>query len=284
MLKKLTAKQEAAIPEWRDRWTAIGLSTSSEYLDEAKLRPLVNAVYKAGNLPPPSKILLVQDPLQGYLEAKKLTNSPLASYGTHDASWLAHYQFFRHVCGIKTETDLDPLADFSCQVGWWWAFDNLVIISPKPLELHLDSQGRLHKELQPAILYPSGYGVCALHGVRFGKDTRKFVLDPVDKLDRAQVLGIRNTEQRTEVIRRIGVRNFLDTLPTQVVHTSNGYELLAVELPNYPTRKYLKMRNPSVDSVHIEAVPPDCTTVESALQWRKTGSFEGVWVPPAVLT
>ena len=52
MLEKLTAAQEAKLPEYRDKWLAIGLSC--EPLDFEKAKAAVALAYKAAKLPPPA--------------------------------------------------------------------------------------------------------------------------------------------------------------------------------------------------------------------------------------
>jgi hypothetical protein len=56
----LTAEQTARMPEWRDRWIAIGLST--ERADRARFERAIPACYAAANLPPPQRVVWVSSP------------------------------------------------------------------------------------------------------------------------------------------------------------------------------------------------------------------------------
>jgi hypothetical protein len=52
-------------------------------------------------------------------------------------------------------------------------------------------------------------------------------------------------------------------------------------------RVYLKMPNPSIEEIHIEAVPPDVESVEQALAFRNFGTYDiekGKFIPPTQLT
>jgi hypothetical protein len=48
--------------------------------------------------------------------------------------------------------------------AWWWPHSSFVVISERPSALHLDRE-RLHHEHGPAVAWPDGYHVYALHGV-----------------------------------------------------------------------------------------------------------------------
>ena len=52
------------------------------------------------------------------------------------------------------------------ECGWWWPFEGAVILTERPTQLHMDSEGKLHNPSGPAVLYPDGFSVYAWHGVR----------------------------------------------------------------------------------------------------------------------
>ena len=60
----------------------------------------------------------------------------------------------------------------------------------------------------------------------------------------------------------------IDILGAKTIENKYGYELLCIDIGDGRGRPYLKMTNPSVGTVHIEGVHPDCKTVESALNFR----------------
>ena len=47
--------------------------------------------------------------------------------------------------------------------GLWWAFFDVAIVTPKPSEIHVDSEFKLHAEGKPALVY-SGFKSYAYHG------------------------------------------------------------------------------------------------------------------------
>lgn len=61
MLTQLTTEQEAAIPGWVQKWTAIGLSTAPA--DRVRAEEATAGYYKAANLTPPSHFIWAASPM-----------------------------------------------------------------------------------------------------------------------------------------------------------------------------------------------------------------------------
>jgi hypothetical protein len=159
-----------------------------------------------------------------------------------------------------------------------------LVVCERPLYILRDRFNRLHAEGRPAIAYSDGYKLWALDGTRFDDElAQKFIVPSVSEIKKEDVLKIKNVEQRTAVIRRIGVKDFIKLLKPTVLDTQEGYELLRVNIGN-AERIYIKMQNPSIDEVHIEAVHPECRTVNGALHWRNTGKLDGTYSKPLALT
>lgn len=171
-------------------------------------------------------------------------------------------------------------------VGWVVPLEGQAIVTPVPAEVHMRN-GVLHNSNGPAITYADGFSVYALNGVMFRGEMTKYISTPTDQLDYAEVLSIRNVEQRAEVIKRIGISNLFTRLSPKLLDSSreHGYELYSITLGNYEPRKYLKMLNPSVEGeIHIEAVHPDCKIVNEALSFRNFGTVSNDFTKPMVLT
>jgi len=80
---------------------------------------------------------------------------------------LSYYEFFLEQCGIKDCEKLRPLMELSKQVGWTLLYENVVIFSEKPTEIHLNSVGQLHNIEGTALQYADGYSVYAKNGKLF---------------------------------------------------------------------------------------------------------------------
>ncbi len=57
-------------------------------------------------------------------------------YGLHDSGWLAYYDFFAQLLswGHHSLTSVMTLAEVC---GWWWPFEDAVVLTEKPLEIYL---------------------------------------------------------------------------------------------------------------------------------------------------
>ncbi|MBF0473571.1 MAG: hypothetical protein HQK93_07545, partial [Nitrospirae bacterium] len=107
------------------------------------------------------------------------------------------------------------------------------------------------------------------------------VVTPADELNPGIILTEKSAEIRREIIRKIGIDRVISELGAEVINRWEGYELLKLNIPNTRRKiKYLKMKNPSTETWHIEGVSPRMRTCQGALKWR-TG---GIKWRPAQLT
>lgn len=79
----------------------------------------------------------------------------------HDIYYLAASSFF-HQIGIDCSEFRGYWATAK-HCGLWWAFADTAVVIPKPIEIHLDSEYRLHAQGKPAIVY-KGFESYACHG------------------------------------------------------------------------------------------------------------------------
>jgi hypothetical protein len=82
-----------------------------------------------------------------------------AVLGQHDAPWLALFGQLGRLGGLQ------GLATVAAEAGWWWPYEDLVIVSERPSELHRDEVGRLHRGDGPALAYPGGFELHAWRGM-----------------------------------------------------------------------------------------------------------------------
>lgn len=298
MITELTKEQEARLPEYRDKWLKIGLSTDPG--NEADAEKLVDAAYEVAGLKAPKDKIWRDSPWGGAKVAAilskvesvpkdliereaKLEASEIRSqlnqcgYGQHDAHWLGFYNFFLEVMDLKVCERLKPLMDLANHIGWWWPFDKAAVLTRKPQVLNMQNQ-RLHCDGGPAMKYADGFAVWALNGVRVPKDVAE---TPGDKMDTKILLTTSNAEVKREIVRKIGVDRIYSTLGGETLDTWKDYDLVLLNLGDGRKRPYLKMKNPSIGVFHIEGVHPDCKTVKDALAWRN--GMES-FTPPQVLT
>jgi len=154
--------------------------------------------------------------------------------------------------------------NLAADCGWWVPYENFCILQEKTKEVHL-KDNRIHNETGPAIAYSDGFELYGLNGVRVPKE---IVMTPANDLDPAMILKETNAEVRREIVRKIGIHNIVEKLGGEVVDKKGHYELLLLDLQDGRKRPYLKMKNPSIDTWHVEGVPTEIKTVNEALAWR----------------
>lgn len=318
-IEKLTKAQEDKMSHYREKWIKIGLSVASA--DRQKAQAAVAAAYEVAGIKPPTTFVWLDSPFAGAVAAEMFatgarsgkrsefvrkieaqTMSQIgdkyafddaaagssssqikdqvwrAGYGAHDSDFLSLYDFFRNECGLVSETDkLVPLMTLAEHCGWFWPFEQLVVLTEKPSEVHMRND-RLHRDGGPAVTYRDGFSVWALNGTRC---SQKIAETPAKNIPGKWVLEEKNAQVRAELVKKVGAERVVKELGAKTIDKKNGYELLNLDLGDGRFRPYLKMKNPSVDLVHIEGVHPDCKTVEEALAWRNGLT---VWTAPSILT
>ena len=207
-----------------------------------------------------------------------------------DAWWYGgYYGFYDFVLEVllpqkKSRFELfDRWRETLQRINWIIPLSGVCIAAQRPKELHFsnpDSSGlrRLHKDGGMAIQFEDGWGLHALNGVRVSKEIAE---TPADRLNAKILLKENNAQVRAEIVKKIGIERVMKDLNANIIDQKNGYELLMLNLGDGRNRPYLKMKNPSVDLVHIEGVHPSCDTVSKALAWRN-GMI--VYEVPQILT
>lgn len=232
MIEKLTEEQESQLSVFRDKWLEIGLKTgpgNREKAEEALAR-----AYEAAGLKPPKIMLWADSPHAGAILAAalmKIEKAPTpndlgevtqkeasdilgsAIYGQHDANWLAFYDYFGRVVGIKEIQKLQGLMDLAEQCGWCWVFDNAAVLTERPTGLSRDERGRLHNPNGPAVAYSDGYGIWAIHGVRVPKD----IIENPASLTATRIDAEQNAEVRRVMLERFGLAKYLQETNTKEV-------------------------------------------------------------------
>lgn len=183
--------------------------------------------------------------------------------GSMDAAGISLHACLKYL-GADTSR-LEGIMEVAETCGWWWPYDDMVIISDRPTVMELDDNLELHNQTGPALSYPDGWSVYALNGVRV---PQWLVETPAEQIDAHELFRTENAEVRREIVRKVGIERVCRDLGAKVVDRDGDYELLWLGLEDGLTRPYLKMKNPSIGVYHIEGVHPTCRTVQQALNWR----------------
>jgi hypothetical protein len=88
--------------------------------------------------------------------------------GGQDAYWLSAYDFAVQAGLLKVPADLkdwfDAYKAYAQTAGWLFPYRDAALVCDRPLDVFLDSNGRLHGAGGPALAWEDGFGICAWHG------------------------------------------------------------------------------------------------------------------------
>jgi len=278
MINDLTAEQEKIMEEISIEYENNVLGGDDAYnVDE--IVSGINFLYELADMPNP-EIVICPNPMDMAIEAKLKKGDTIDYLGNgYDSAWTAFYDFFQRI-GIEfdKEINFDKWLNFICKSGVFATclYEKVAFVCIRPCKVSLNNNGDLHCENDMAIKWRDGYGDYYLNGVSVEEN---IVLTPAEKLDPKIILTEKNVEVRREIVRKIGVEIVCNKLGAKVIDSYKDYELLTLDLGDGRERPYLKMKNPSIGTYHIEGVHPDCKTVKDALKFRN-----GTDVEPEFLT
>lgn len=243
-LEALTPEQEARIPEWRDKWIAIGHSTEPADWESAERG--IRMQYESAEIQPPDLFIRLPSPICIPVALTALRKTPKAERArlgiTRDMPieaklssdwnsylggnlWCSHsawYTFFTDVCGLdpwsndKERKAAEGLRLVSTSCGWWWPGREWCLIVDRPQGLHVEktSNGaRLHCEDGPSMVWRDGCSVWHIHGVEVDE---QIVMAP-DTQTLAQIDGDTNQDRRRIRIERYGWLKYVSASKAEIV-------------------------------------------------------------------
>lgn len=186
--------------------------------------------------------------------------------GIHELENLAFYAYF-HTIGVDC-SKVKGLWDTAKHCGFWWAFRDIAVATPKPSAIRLDTESRLHAEGEPAVAY-KGFNIYAYHGVRLPEKYGQ--LHP-SQWQAQWLLTEDNAELRRVLIQGIGYEKIARELQAVELDTWREYTLLEIDNQvDIEPICLLKMTCPSTGHIHILRVPPNMTSAREAVCWVNWG-------------
>ena len=292
-IEKLTAAQTAKLSDYAKRWTEIGLSTTPA--DRPRAEAAIIEMYRVAGLPAPRIVWCGSPMAQGLTRAiildqkllKNIGKSVWASvgdsvgdsvrdsvwasvgdsvYGQHDANWLAFYKFFRDECGLKGQTEkLNGLTELCESAGWALPHQSICWVSERHCLVARDDRGRLHSLTGPALLYPDGWGVYAVHGTRIPET---WITDPKSLTAKA-ALTWPNVEQRRAACEILTWKRVLEELNCITIDEDSDPEigkLVQANIPDIGKEKFLIVQCGTKRTFALP-VPPTMKTALEANCW-----------------
>ncbi|WP_282688507.1 MULTISPECIES: DUF6745 domain-containing protein [unclassified Streptomyces] len=194
-----------------------------------------------------------------------------AVLGQHDAAWLA--AFDGH--GDR----LTGLAEVARNAGWWWPYEQAVVITERPDVLHRDEAGRLDHGEGPALAYGDGF---ALHAWR-GMPVPAAFLEELSSLTPERIRAEENAELRRVMLEYYGYDRYLSESGAEPVHRDETGVLWRIALDGDEDVVMVEVVNstPEPDGTYRTywlRVPPTTRTAKDGVAW--TFGLEGAAYAP----
>ena len=175
-------------------------------------------------------------------------------YGQHDAALLVLYDFFGQVCGLTEETGkLVGLLELAQSAGWWLPCEHICWVSERPNALHLDTQNRLHNEEGPAMAYPDGFRIYAVHGTRIPD----YIIEQPDKITPQEIQSESNAEVRRVMLSKFGEDRYLEAIGAEAIHQDEYGQLFRVRFWGDEDLVIVRVIDTSTGRPYFLRVDPD---------------------------
>lgn len=309
MIEKLTKEQEAAMASYVDKW--IGIGTCTKRLDPARTKSIINNYQRLILKSDETEVVIFDNPIEAWVGvsyynegtpvnklkdavSKHFTNGnpgieiddPVYPYqdGSFYAPVISFYDYFYNELKIDIDSELKEKYDAwsnTTELGLIFPLEGVCIVSEKPTTIKLNERSELHSENGPAIEY-AGHGDFTVYSLNGVNVPEWLVMTSEEDLDLAKYHEIKNADVRTEFVRKFGIERMLGDFGKQLDTyenydhewwTKSEYELydMAKVFDGVQYAPHLKMLNQTTKIWHVEAVSPNCRTLQDAIKERFGG-------------
>lgn len=183
-----------------------------------------------------------------------------AVLGQHDAAWLAAFD--------GRGDRLTGLAGVARNAGWWWPYENAVVISERPEVLHRDEAGRLDHGEGPALAYRDGFALYAWRGM----PVPAAFLAELASLTPQRIRAEENAELRRVMLEYYGYDRYLAESGAEPLHRDETGILWRIALEGDEDVVMVEVVNstPEPDGTHRTywlRVPPGTRTAKDGVAW-----------------
>ncbi len=190
-----------------------------------------------------------------------------AVYGTHEAPWLATFAATAEL-GVGSHPGVAPLCRVTREVGWWWPYERVAVLSERPAELHRDNIGRLHRGDGPALAYADGYGLHAWHGMPIPDS----VVDVLPHLTAERITAETNAELRRVMLEHFGYERYAREFGAKKQHQDDTGVLWRVAMDRDEDLVMVEVVNSTAEPdgtfrVYWLRVPPWVRTARQGVAW-----------------
>ena len=179
-------------------------------------------------------------------------------YGYYGWYGPSSVSFLTKVCKLKLSKDIQERADIYQKllqsVNYFWTNKHFVMVCARPTKINRDEQGRLHSLTEKSIIYPDGWGLYHIHGVKFTEEQ----FEKQKTASVAEILSWEDIDQRSVLLRERPVDELLKNVDKKLIDHSDdcgGYDLFEIELKDIGKARFLSYKSWSSDKMYAKFVP-----------------------------
>ncbi|MER7755393.1 DUF6745 domain-containing protein [Kitasatospora sp. NPDC097643] len=182
--------------------------------------------------------------------------------GQHDAPWFAALE------AAGAGAAVAPLAEVAREAGWWWPYQDVALVSERPVALHRDEAGRLDRADGPALEYPDGF---ALHAWR-GMPVPAEFLAGLGSVTADRIRTEENAELRRVLLEHYGYDRYLVDSGAEPIHRDETGVLWRIVLPDDEPVVMVEVVNSTAEPdgtfrTYWLRVPPGTRTARAGVAW-----------------
>jgi hypothetical protein len=218
----------------------------------------------------------IRDNIRDNIWDNKMQYEPFSYYcNVSDFGWAAFYDYFKRLNYFKFNwSDFINIQDFlKSGIYDFVAFKEIIFVSSCPVEIHQDTNNRLHSVNGASVIFKDGYKVHAVHG----RILPSWIWEKKDKITKEMFLTEKNAEIRGAMYTILGEKRIMELLDTievdkQVIqHANEDIEIVKLyktresfpEIDNKPFA-WVKFICPSTGSDYLIACEPHHTDAKVA--------------------
>ncbi len=181
------------------------------------------------------------------------------------------YSFYSYLCGVAGAQELKELMDVFLQLagcaGWVVPYENLCLVSDKPVRMECNPTGELHSLSGSALEFPDGFSVHAVDGIV----VPDYVVTQPQKITTRMIDHERNAAMRRILIKRYQ-GNFYDDCGAALAAEDRLGRLYRKRRLFDTDFTFVRVLNSTREpdgsyKEYVLRVPPEVTTPTEAIAW-----------------
>lgn len=142
------------------------------------------------------------------------------SFGQFGAAYVAYVDTFEKVLGWEHEClkahKWNRILTETC--GFCWVGEDVVGISDRPIRINRDQMQQLHNDVDYAIEYSDGFGLCSWHGYTIPRN-KEWIIREKDAINADKIEAEENAELRRIMLEKYGFDRYIAERDAKVVST-----------------------------------------------------------------